>query len=211
MKKYEIAYFDLKSKIISGEINSLIPSETKIMGAYEIGRGSARQAIRRLIDEGYCISKHGKGTFVIKTNVVNHKGFHHELVDYQVKKVSYVISQKTMTKMNEMILNFAYETFLDEVQTGFAIGYLKIDHELTIEKQMKNFIDNLNNNNQADLSHNDHYKIVSFPIGIETDLMHPGELVVLKTRTTYDKTAKLSEFSETYIKLEHFELFTTNN
>ena len=46
--------------------NSQIPSELKLCENYKISRGTVRQAITELIQEGYIYRKHGLGTFIKK-------------------------------------------------------------------------------------------------------------------------------------------------
>jgi GntR family transcriptional regulator len=67
-------YFQLseiiKEKIESNEWkkNSIIPSELKLCEDFQISRGTTRQAINYLIQEGYLYRRHGVGTFVGKKN-----------------------------------------------------------------------------------------------------------------------------------------------
>jgi len=56
----------IKNKIESKEwkINKIIPSELKLCEDFQISRGTVRQAINCLIQEGYLYRRHGVGTFV---------------------------------------------------------------------------------------------------------------------------------------------------
>jgi GntR family transcriptional regulator len=69
-------YFQLaekiRNKIENNEwpVDCLIPSELKLCDTYQISRGTVRQAINDLIQEGYLYRKHGLGTFACKPGTV---------------------------------------------------------------------------------------------------------------------------------------------
>lgn len=62
---------DIIEKIRNGiyKENEKIPSEVKLMEEYGAGRGTVREAIRLIIDEGYLYIKKGIGTFVAQREV----------------------------------------------------------------------------------------------------------------------------------------------
>ncbi|QUI24075.1 GntR family transcriptional regulator [Vallitalea pronyensis] len=62
---------DIIHKIREGvwKENEKIPSEVKFMEEYGAGRGTIREAIRLIIDEGYLYIKKGIGTFVAQKEV----------------------------------------------------------------------------------------------------------------------------------------------
>lgn len=62
---------DIIKKIRTGvwEKNTKIPSELKLMEIYEVGRGTIREAMKLIIDEGYVYIKKGVGTFVAQNEV----------------------------------------------------------------------------------------------------------------------------------------------
>lgn len=62
---------DIIKKIREGiwKENEKIPSEVKFMEEYGAGRGTIREAIRLIIDEGYLYIKKGIGTFVAQKEV----------------------------------------------------------------------------------------------------------------------------------------------
>jgi GntR family transcriptional regulator len=61
-------YDVLKLKITGGEWpeEGLIPTESKLMQAYGVGRETVRRAVLRLVNEGYLYRQRGKGTFVCR-------------------------------------------------------------------------------------------------------------------------------------------------
>jgi len=66
----------LREKITSGEwtINTLIPSESELCQKYKISRGTVRNAILKLCNEGLFYRKSGNGTFVKKLEVTQPAG-----------------------------------------------------------------------------------------------------------------------------------------
>lgn len=62
---------DIINKIRLGiwKENEKIPSELKLMEEYGVGRGTVREAIKLIIDEGYLYIKKGIGTFVAQKEV----------------------------------------------------------------------------------------------------------------------------------------------
>lgn len=66
---YQQLYERCKQKIMSGEWkeNQYIPPETSLMKQYGIGRETVRRAITKLVQEGYLIRQHGRGTLVYRS------------------------------------------------------------------------------------------------------------------------------------------------
>lgn len=69
------AYIQIKNDIIEKirngiwEENQKIPSELKMMDNYKVGRGTIRDAMKLIVDEGYVYIKKGVGTFVSQNEV----------------------------------------------------------------------------------------------------------------------------------------------
>jgi len=61
----------LRKNIESGEWtpHSLIPSETELCEKYGVSRGTVRQALSQLVQEGLLYRKQGKGTFVAEPKI----------------------------------------------------------------------------------------------------------------------------------------------
>jgi len=64
LQLYEV----LKLKITGDEWpeDSLIPTESKLMQSYGVGRETVRRAVLRLVNEGYLYRQRGKGTFICR-------------------------------------------------------------------------------------------------------------------------------------------------
>lgn len=75
IKPSKPAYIQIKDDIIkkirvgNWKENQKIPSELKLMETYNVGRGTVRDAMKLIVDEGYVYIKKGVGTFVSQ-NVV---------------------------------------------------------------------------------------------------------------------------------------------
>ncbi|TVR30832.1 MAG: GntR family transcriptional regulator [Balneolaceae bacterium] len=64
--KYYKIYEELLNQIIDGKYkeNDLFPSDTELVKIYNVSRGTVREAIKLLIQQGYLVREQGKGTFV---------------------------------------------------------------------------------------------------------------------------------------------------
>ena len=69
--KYKILYDELCDQIQSGayEIDSKLPSETQLMGAYGFSRQTVRLAMEKLVSNGYIHKIQGSGSFVCRPPV----------------------------------------------------------------------------------------------------------------------------------------------
>jgi GntR family transcriptional regulator len=64
--KYYKIYEELLNQIRDGKYkeNDLFPSDTELVKIYNVSRGTVREAIKLLIQQGYLVREQGKGTFV---------------------------------------------------------------------------------------------------------------------------------------------------
>lgn len=64
--KYYKIYEELLSQIREGKYaeGELFPSDTDLVNEYEVSRGTVREAVKLLIQQGYLVREQGKGTFV---------------------------------------------------------------------------------------------------------------------------------------------------
>jgi len=67
MNKCGTIYDDLVRRIEAGELpdGARVPSETELMAAHGVARGTARRAVEMLQERGYVRKMHGKGVFVL--------------------------------------------------------------------------------------------------------------------------------------------------
>jgi DNA-binding GntR family transcriptional regulator len=58
----------LRAQIESGELppGGMLPSESQLMGQYEVSRDTARKAVRHLQELGLVVTSKGLGSFVTK-------------------------------------------------------------------------------------------------------------------------------------------------
>jgi GntR family transcriptional regulator len=66
LPKYYKIYEDLLNDIRKGRYheNRLFPSDNELVKIYDVSRGTIREAIKLLLQQGYLIRKQGKGTYV---------------------------------------------------------------------------------------------------------------------------------------------------
>ena len=75
IKPAKPAYIQIKNDIIkkirtgTWKENQKMPSELKLMEMYSVGRGTIRDAMKLIVDEGYVYIKKGVGTFVSQNEV----------------------------------------------------------------------------------------------------------------------------------------------
>jgi len=66
MPLYEKTAMSIRDKILLGEYTSMLPSENKLLESYaNISRGTLREALRMLREEGLISSEQGRGNFVL--------------------------------------------------------------------------------------------------------------------------------------------------
>jgi GntR family transcriptional regulator len=75
IKPSKPAYIQIKDNIVkkirtgTWKEDQKIPSELKLMELYNVGRGTIRDAMKLIVDEGYVYIKKGVGTFVTQNEV----------------------------------------------------------------------------------------------------------------------------------------------
>jgi len=64
--KYYQIYEELLDQIRDGnfEENDRFPSDTELVQKFNVSRGTVREAVKLLLQQGYLIREQGKGTFV---------------------------------------------------------------------------------------------------------------------------------------------------
>ncbi|MBC8989275.1 GntR family transcriptional regulator [Micromonospora chalcea] len=64
--RYRAIAADLRSRIDTGalRVGALLPSESRLMAEFRASRGTIRQAILVLREEGLVVTEHGRGTLI---------------------------------------------------------------------------------------------------------------------------------------------------
>ena len=67
--KYQVVFFDLQKRILSGEFpeGSMIPTELELCEIFKVSRITVRRALDELVRLGFVNRMRGKGSFVIKS------------------------------------------------------------------------------------------------------------------------------------------------
>jgi GntR family transcriptional regulator len=93
----------LKKQILSGEYapNQRMPSESELMGTFDVSRITVRQALRDLNAEGLVFTSQGKGTFAskpkAKQNVQHLQGFEEAMRSKGYDATARILSVREMT------------------------------------------------------------------------------------------------------------------
>lgn len=115
------AYIQIKEDIINKirtgvwEKNTKIPSELNLMEIYSVGRGTIRESIKQIVDEGYVYIKKGVGTFVSQDEIgVTFEPF--VSLTYFIKMRGLQITTKIL-EQKEFIVDEDYSA-----KTGLEVG-----------------------------------------------------------------------------------------
>lgn len=143
LPKYYIIYEDLLYEIRSGKYQEgdLFPSDTELVKKYNVSRGTVREAIKLLFQQGYLIREQGKGTFVtykkIHQNPERLIGFT-ELMRLHNVKPSATIIEKEITQPDANLRSLMK---LDDDQKVVRLVRLRFGNNqpLIIERSYFNF------------------------------------------------------------------------
>lgn len=107
-------YFQIKQtiqeKISSGELKpgDMLPSETQLMGQYNVSRITVRRAIKELTQQGVVFSRQGKGSIVAEAQIREMSGFRsfsEDILSRGMKPSSKIIECSLVEEPDENILN----------------------------------------------------------------------------------------------------------
>ncbi|HLR32278.1 MAG TPA: GntR family transcriptional regulator, partial [Fodinibius sp.] len=98
--KYYQIYRKLLNQIRSGKFEELdrFYSDTELVEKYEVSRGTIREAVKLLIQQGYIVREQGKGTFVTSPTIEQDSdklmGFTELMMKHDIKPSARVIEQE---------------------------------------------------------------------------------------------------------------------
>lgn len=109
--KYSEIVNDIKKQIIDGKINSgeKIPSENQLSKQYGVSRHTVRKALSILINQGYVVSEHGKGTFCRKQNLMKKNS---KNIGVITTYISDYIFPQVIKGIDEVLTNNGYSIIL---------------------------------------------------------------------------------------------------
>ncbi len=114
-------YSDLKQQIESGEIayGELLPSQARLVERYQCAHNTARKAISKLTNQGYCLPIHGKGVRIIWKP-------HNEAIAYGLNTVDTFTDSAQRVGFDAATKVMVFEPLVvDEAlatRTGFPVG-----------------------------------------------------------------------------------------
>jgi GntR family transcriptional regulator/GntR family frlABCD operon transcriptional regulator len=134
MNQYQILHKDIKSLILSGILkeDDYLPSENELCEKYQVTRSTVRKALDLLVNEGYIMKKHGKGSMVsLKRNslgILSFRGFSDVLGDNTRKIFSVLLQDPVLIHWPK---NFFYTLSEEEsaVKTYFISRLRFVDED----------------------------------------------------------------------------------
>lgn len=145
----------IKNSIINGEYSpgAKIPSENELADKFKVNRLTVRQAILQLIQEGFLVSKRGRGTFVttnedlINSFSLEFSGFMDDLF-YQISKsttqsvqmariaASGLVKEKLgLGEDNAEVIQIKRVRFKEDKSFAYTINYLPLEIGLRLSEQ----------------------------------------------------------------------------
>lgn len=159
MKKYLTVRDDLKHKILEKQYTHKLPSESQLMAIYGVGRSTIRRAIDLLTDQGYVLSHHGKGVFILEQQSFDFdlKGiesfrevgtrtgqpFVTDVKVFTKKVIDDKLVKKTLFEEDTIIRYIERVRVLKQERIIFDINYFRYDvtKDLTSEQASKSIYD----------------------------------------------------------------------
>jgi len=98
--KYYQIYEDLLAMIRQGEFSEgdRFPSDTELVGTFKVSRGTIREAVKLLIQQGFLVREQGKGTFVTYQKITQDSdklvGFTEVMSQHGLKPSARIIEKK---------------------------------------------------------------------------------------------------------------------
>lgn len=145
MSKFKEIANDVKSKIISGEfaINSLLPSESKLMEQYDSSRQTVRKSLQLLSEAGFIQTQRGKGSYVLDRNhldfpfseltsyqeVIKQNNRENKTVTIELEKIKVPSEVQKAAKWSPetMVWKFIRQREIDNVKAILDIDYVLAD------------------------------------------------------------------------------------
>src|SRR5699024_11569516 len=118
--KYYQIYRKLLNQIRSGKFEELdrFYSDTELVQKYEVSRGTIREAVKLLIQQGYIVREQGKGTFVTSPTIEQDSdklmGFTELIIKHDITPSARVIEQEIVDPPLDLkgLMNLEDETKL---------------------------------------------------------------------------------------------------
>ena len=206
----------LKDRILHGiyPIDGNLPPEPQLESEFNVSKITVRKAIQELVQEGYLITKSGKGTTVIRNTSTSmlSKGklFTEYLVEegHQIHKKLLKL-EKIKNPVDSKLFHFFGERCycVHRIYLLNNIPYIYFTHYLSLE------LDNIDQDYLRDHSlyetieeneivlqkFQDHFAVSTAPPDIEDTLgVAKGSPLLKRLRYSFDETNRLIEYSEGY-------------
>ncbi|MGY3750893.1 GntR family transcriptional regulator [Vagococcus acidifermentans] len=215
MKTKKLLYIeiaaDIKEDILSGvyEVDSYIPTEIELEEKYQVSKITVRKAVDILVQEGYLVKKSGKGTRVISNRAFNKLSkavsFSHILENMGHKLEKKVIALEEVDpastipevkKMGTHVVKLTRMYLLDNEPYILFDHYLPNAGNLAELKKDKTSLYSWLTKQGTGISYiKDAFSVETASEEVKQALQLKGDIVLKRTRHSYNATNKLVEYS----------------
>lgn len=227
LSKYKEIEQNIEAKILRGEYpkQGMIPTENELAASYNCSRATVRQALGNLVAKGLVERTPGKGTFVSGFERIQHdnevesftkemqrlgKSASTELLEFQLKEATPLISQKVAVEENAMVYYFERLRKADEVPVTLEQTYLSVAQfpDLTVNTLVTSKYEFIETSLGMEI---DYVEQKLFPILANTHIsqilgVQIGEPVIQIDSTTYLENGQIIDFTRLFTNPNYMQL-----
>lgn len=223
---YQQIYDILCQKIEKGEYKpgGRIPSEDKLCETYHVSRVTVRGALKKMVDDGILIKKHGKGTFV--SQPIFHESTSAQgsftksceqmgavpttkLISREIKKAETCVCKDLDIPEESDVIFVTRIRMVDEIPAIFEIDYFSSEHSYIMEADVETVTlrETIHKNSNMEIKH----YVDTFDVRLSDKLQ--GEWLKCPANTpllcvhqvVYAQGNKVLYFNEQYIRSDIYK------
>ncbi len=219
----------MKENISSGiwKASEKIPSESDLADQLQISRGSLKQAIKQLVEEGVLLQIHGKGTFVkgkqlespvaerlistAESLLESGNQFTTQVVSVERMVAPHPVAEALNTQVDAQVYRLQRTRFLKEIPVMFLENYLSCERFPDLEKvdfESETLFSIMEQRYECKI----HWGKRSFvaegatPSKAELLQIEKGTPIILLEQVTYSDQSEPLEFSKVWIRSDQMKL-----